>query len=438
MSRPAHKSFDIFRVYTAEDIYGRLSRTLGKTVYKLPADPGAKIVLKPNCNANMNALTGNTTDLRVVCSVIRLLKEHGYTDITLAEGTNSGFYRNRIGVMQRLKLDAAADYYGIKLKDLNYDKGVAVCFKDGVMALVSETCLEADCFINLPKLKTHFETGMSVCLKNLMGCLVGQENKKKTHLDLAANILLLNSALAPHLHIVDSLIAMEGLGPTRGTPKMTDLLLVGNDPYLLDLVSAKVAGFDWKSLPVLVRAYDNGLITDKDIGTTAWSDLENLVTSFEPPRAGPLAGFIHHPKRQKYFLAVRNTPLFNYLASTQWFGALLFMTGLRQDVFCDKEMDIERIVFDGDKCAACGLCEMICPLGKDPRSVFTPGTPASCLNCLYCCLVCPQRAFDISGELGFLKEQIKQYDRHLRLFSNRYNSSDNRLEPVDLVSWSNG
>jgi len=35
--------------------------------------------------------------------------------------------------------------------------------------LVSKTILDADCVINLPKLKTHKKTGITVCLKNLVG-----------------------------------------------------------------------------------------------------------------------------------------------------------------------------------------------------------------------------------------------------------------------------
>jgi len=35
--------------------------------------------------------------------------------------------------------------------------------------LISRTLLEADCVINLPKLKTHKKTGLTVCMKNLVG-----------------------------------------------------------------------------------------------------------------------------------------------------------------------------------------------------------------------------------------------------------------------------
>ena len=154
-----------------------------------PTSKDAKILLKPNLNSNMNALTGNTTDLRILSILVQFFKELGYDNIIIGEGTNSGFYRNRIGVISRLRIDALARYYGIKVKDLNYAEPYEVLFDEGVSTHVARDCVEADLFINLPKLKTHFETGMSVCLKNLMGCLVGQESKKKTHRNLATNIL---------------------------------------------------------------------------------------------------------------------------------------------------------------------------------------------------------------------------------------------------------
>ena len=40
---------------------------------------------------------------------------------------------------------------------------------------ISRTVLEADCVINLPKLKTHKKTGLTVCLKNMVG-INGKKN----------------------------------------------------------------------------------------------------------------------------------------------------------------------------------------------------------------------------------------------------------------------
>jgi uncharacterized protein (DUF362 family)/ferredoxin len=353
-----------------------------------------------------------------------LLKERGYRNIVIGEGTNSGFYRNKIGVISRLMVDRLAQHYGVEVLDLNHaPETVDIPFENGVTASVAKICAEAALFINLPVLKTHFENGMTVCLKNLMGCLVGQENKKKTHQNLAANILNLNAAVKPHLHIVDALVAMEGLGPTRGTPKRLDLLLVGRDPFLLDLLGAAIAEFPWKDVRTLALAEKRGLLTPEHFETVASmkasGELSGVMSKFAPPKAGPLATFIHHPRRQKYFLAIRNTPFFTYLAGTKWFGHLLFKSGLRQDVFCKEDMRFEGLSLDRARCRAgdgrrvCRVCRDFCPMGLDPATAFSPRHP-DCIDCLYCFMVCPERAMRFLGDMGFLEEQMRQYDALIR------------------------
>jgi uncharacterized protein (DUF362 family)/ferredoxin len=380
----------------------------------LPRNERAHILLKPNLNANMNTLTGNTTDLRLIAAVIAYLKDCGYRRIVIGEGTNSGYYRNNISVISRLKVDQLARYYNVKTKDLNYSKPVLVDFENGVKAGIAQECLHADFMINMPKLKTHFETGMSVCLKNLMGCLVGQENKKKTHQNLARNILHINEHLKPHLHIVDGLIAMEGLGPTKGIPKNLGIVIVGTNPYLIDLLCARIAKFDYRLITTLKLAGDDGIITKEYHEYIESLDIANLISEFEKPKANCFASFIHSPKRQKYFLAVRNTRFFSYLASTEVFGHLLFLSGLRQDNFIKSEMRFEGLYLNKDLCKnGCTKCADYCPLGlKLPDQINEKEN--RCIECLYCFLVCPNRAIEFKGELGFMADQLRQYDEVTR------------------------
>ncbi len=253
----------IKEAYSFKEIKEKIREVINEVENILPASKGASIFLKPNLNANMNALTGNTTDLRVLSSVIHTLKDKGYHNITIGEGTNSGYYRSNISVISRLKVDELANYYGVKVIDLNYAEPYEIDFEKGVKASVAREAVESDFLINLPKLKTHFEAGMTVCLKNLMGCLIGQDNKKKTHKDLAKNILNINDTLKPNLHIVDGIIAMEGLGPTRGTPLKTGVLIAGTDPYLIDLVCAKIAEFDYRKVRTLKAAEELGKLNSK-------------------------------------------------------------------------------------------------------------------------------------------------------------------------------
>ena len=399
---------------SAKDIKERLWMLLDKYEDLLSSSNTGRILIKPNLNANMNALTGNTTDLRLIAAVIEYLKDRGYKNIIIGEGTNSGYYRNNISVISRLKVDALAEYYGVRVVDLNHSEQVEIGFEDGVKAGIAKEVVEADLLINMPKLKTHFEVGMSVCLKNLMGCLVGQANKKKTHKSLAENILNINKHIKPNLHIVDGLIAMEGLGPTRGKPKNMGIVIVGTDPYLIDMACARIASFDYREVRTLKLADDYGIITKEYHEYINNLDIDNISVEFEKPKANFFASFIHSPKRQKYFLAIRNTRFFTYLASTEIFGYLLFITGLRQDNFIKEEMVFEGLVFNDSLCMdGCTKCKDYCPVGLNlPEELEDNGD--RCIECLYCFLVCPTRAIEFKGKLGFMAEQLRQYDEITR------------------------
>ena len=104
---------DIIRYSTRQVFREEVFTTLKGYADLFPTSKDAKILLKPNLNSNMNALTGNTTDLRILSILVEFVKEQGYSNIIIGEGTNSGFYRNRIGVISRLRIDALARHYGI-------------------------------------------------------------------------------------------------------------------------------------------------------------------------------------------------------------------------------------------------------------------------------------------------------------------------------------
>jgi uncharacterized protein (DUF362 family)/ferredoxin len=404
------------RAYSKDDIRHGLFRTLEGYKDLLPASNTANIFLKLNLNSNMNALTGNTTDLRVVATVIEFLKENGYKNITIGDGTNSGFYRNGISVISRLVIDKLAQYYSVKVADLNYSEKIEVVLGNGNKIGVARECLETDFFINMPKIKTHFATGMSVCLKNMVGCLVGQENKRKIHTykNLAENILNITKAVNVHLHIVDGLISMEGFGPTRGTPVSTGLIIVGTDPYLIDLTCARIATFDYRKVTTLKAAENLGIITEAYHEFVDGLDLNGLTKKFKEPIANPLVSFIHSPKRQKYFLAIRNTSFFNYLCSTKFIENILYRTGLRQDNYINEDMVFNGFSLDKTLCKeGCTRCKDYCPIGLRLPEIIEDRNNG-CIECLYCFQVCPTKAIGFKGMLGFVAEQLRQYDEITR------------------------
>lgn len=381
----------------------------------LPGKNQARILLKPNLNSNMNALTGNTTDLRIIECVIRLLRKRGYKDIVIAEGTNSGFYRNEIDVASRLKIRMLAHVCGVNFLDLNYCNGSEIIFANNKKAHVAKDCLEADLFINLPKLKMHHEVGISACLKNMMGCLIGQENKKKTHQDLARNIVHLNTYLRPHLHIVDGLIAMEGNGPSDGIPIRMDTIIAGTNPYFLDMVCAELVGMHFREIPYLRVAEEWGLISAEDTSVLENLDLAEFKRDLLKPHVPLLLRIVCNPHLQKYFQMLRHAPGLYELCNTKFMGDVFLRLGIRQEHFIREDLHIEGMVIHRDTCPpGCTKCSDYCPLGLDVPEILSNGDESACIKCLYCYMVCPKEAIRLEGNLGFLKAQIDKYDPLIR------------------------
>ena len=69
---------DVIKATSSKETKEKLFSSLKRYEDILPASKTVKILIKPNLNANMNALTGNTTDLRLLAAVIECLKTRGY------------------------------------------------------------------------------------------------------------------------------------------------------------------------------------------------------------------------------------------------------------------------------------------------------------------------------------------------------------------------
>jgi ferredoxin len=262
-------------------------------------------------------------------------------------------------------------------------------------------------------MKTHFETIMSASLKNLIGCLVGLDNKQKVHYSLCKNILHLVEKIQPDLQIVDALIAMEGLGPSKGNPIKTNLILIGEDPFLVDLTCASLAGFDYREVRPLRMAEDIGLLSSEHIQYVDGLDISRYIKRFKKPKVNPLVRFVNYQKWQKYFIKLRLSPGISTIFNSRLAGKILSFSGLRQDVFVMEDDETLGLNLVSEKCDGCRICSEYCPMGLDlPNDVNN--VVKGCIHCLYCYLVCPQKAIAFEGNLGFLKAQMRNYDESIR------------------------
>ena len=219
--------------------------------------PGDRVVLKPNYVEPRMPDTGITTDARVIEAVIGWLRDLGVTNITVAEGGCSTAKTDR--AFQMVGLPEIARRYGAKLVNVFDDESVTVKIP-GAMSLreiaLSKTVVEADCIINLPKLKCHCMAYVTLGIKNLMGAIT--VDKTIMHQDLDERLRDLASVLPYRLCVIDGLIGGEK-HENAGAPVKTDVIIAGADPVATDAVGARVMGIDPAKVKHLRHCADHGL-----------------------------------------------------------------------------------------------------------------------------------------------------------------------------------
>jgi len=255
-----------------------------------------KILIKPNNCFRHRLLPpyGMVTTSKIIDGIVQLLLEHGCKDISIGEGAI-------IGILDELEpytkrgfkgtgIDRVAEKYGVKLIDFNQgpfqelDLGV-------VKVQISTAALETDFLINIPVLKTHYQTKVSLGFKNLKGCL-SKASKQKFHTTnrLDSLICLLNEAIESDLVIIDGIYMLEkGPETYAGLAHRKDLIIASPDIFECDTVGATILGIDPSQVDYLRefaekhnRSFDISTILIK--GEDIESLKEQLEWQFEPDK----------------------------------------------------------------------------------------------------------------------------------------------------------
>lgn len=215
---------------------------------KIPS--GASVALKPNLVVAASPETGATTHAGVLSGAIEYLRDHGFRDISIIEGSWVGDDTGR--AFRAAGYEAVGKKYGVPLFDLKRDKTRRV---DTPLRPMDICCraLDADYLINLPVLKGHCQTAMTCALKNCKGCLPDREKRRFHTEGLMRPIAALAAALRPELTIVDSLCGdldfEEG-----GNPVPTGRMLLGEDPVQLDAYGCRLMGLALEQVPYIQMA----------------------------------------------------------------------------------------------------------------------------------------------------------------------------------------
>ncbi|MBN1635479.1 MAG: DUF362 domain-containing protein [Deltaproteobacteria bacterium] len=243
-----------------EDMVKRAVALTGGFVDKIKT--GDHVVIKPNLFAPYPPPV--SVDRRVIAAVVRLAFEAGAGRVSVIEGVSMGTLMKRVNparsaqtasrgystieVMKMLGVKKAVEEAGGEVIGVEEAETVETDI-EGSIALhrvsYPRVVLDADYFINMPAMKTHGMTMVTLSIKNLQGLLDTRSRYFSHRDDLDQHMVDINKIRKPDMVILDGLIGMEGLGAGEsGTPVEMGVIMAGSDPVALDSVASMCMGID--------------------------------------------------------------------------------------------------------------------------------------------------------------------------------------------------
>ena len=223
--------------------------------------------------------------------------------------------------------------------------------------------------VSFCKLKSHGMLALSAATKNLFGAIPGTIKPEYHYrypdpMDFAGMLIDLNEHFRPRLYLVDAVVAMEGNGPTAGTPRPFGALLAGTNPHRIDLLCASLIGLKPENVPTLRAAAERGLTpldqaqlcVAGDAAAFACPDFR-IVQHGTGTDFGARGGAFGRLLGKTAALALRTRP------GLKW--ALCVGCGVCRDVCPAHAITIEngRAHIDRGRCIHCFCCQEFCPRG---------------------------------------------------------------------------
>ncbi len=345
---------------------------------------GAKIaILKPNFVAGRNAETGSTTNFGLIKAVAEEVRACGAEPV-LCETPGTEFDRESTYTILGVEKFCAEN--GIRILRVDPEGGEADWIElqpEGAKKLrryrIPRILKEAR-LINLPVLKTHVVSTMTLSMKNPMGILPRPDRRSMHTFGIDQSIVDMNLGIKPDLNIVDGSVGQDGEGPLYGDKADLQVLIAGRDSLAVDLACCQVVGVKPRDIPHLKLALEQ---MGKPSWTLAGEDV-GVIKKFRLPEQKALYRFIFwmmYPLDYPYtWVAERGKHLCTSLYGTG-------LVGTRPQI---KE----------ESCTRCGKCVDACPLPNVIDIKTLKVNYSTCQRCLLCYEACPENAISVKGYSG--------------------------------------
>jgi len=197
------------------------------------------VSIKPNLVVPGPASNGAVTHPEVVEGIILFLKDFGVKKIKIIESSWVGGSTRK--AFKYCGYEELSRIHGVPLIDLKYDS--TTTYKQGGFSIaVCDEAMSADFLINVPVLKAHCQTLFTCCMKNLKGCIPDDEKRRFHTLGIHKPVAALSAIIKTGYCVIDGIcgdLAFE----EGGNPVISNRIIVGRDPLLLDSYCAELIGY---------------------------------------------------------------------------------------------------------------------------------------------------------------------------------------------------
>jgi uncharacterized protein (DUF362 family) len=233
---------------------------------RLPA--GGRVFIKPNIVFWTRSVDfpkfGVITTSRVIADLVELLKERGIDDITIGEGMVTADPRDTATpahAFESLGYRELQRRYGVRCIDVMQRPFETIDLGDGMHLAFNQDILHSDFVVNVPVMKAHNQTVVSLGIKNLKGT-IDIASRKRCHsadprCDLHRWIARLAEPMPPMLTLYDGIFTNERGPGFDGRMHRSDIVMAASDMLSGDLVGARVLGHDPAAVPHLAHAAAN-------------------------------------------------------------------------------------------------------------------------------------------------------------------------------------
>ncbi|MDD4956867.1 MAG: DUF362 domain-containing protein [Candidatus Omnitrophica bacterium] len=210
---------------------------MGKFVRK-----GDTVLVKPNMAWDRTPEQAANTDPAVVAALVEMCYASGAKKVNVLDVTcnNEKLCYEHSGIAAAVKEKGAnvyfPDHWNVVKAHFPYESPM-----EGWPVL--RDAVDCDVFINVPVLKHHGLTGLTLSMKNLMGVCSG--TRGMIHFNIGRKLADLTDFLKPDLTVIDATRVLRAHGPSGGdvndVEKM-DSVIVATDPLLADMYASKLFG----------------------------------------------------------------------------------------------------------------------------------------------------------------------------------------------------